>query len=162
MGKPYKRNKRGGSRHVQLLEWLQACPAWASLKPGPRALYVELKRRFNGSNNGSIVLSHRDAAKALNTHRNTVGGWFDVLEERGFIHAVRGHCLGPSGIGESAHWALDELPTDDGKPARKTFMRWDEKKNPRTKIVTGRHKNCDGDAEISRTNDPPVLKIVTG
>ena len=36
----------------------------AALKPGPRALYVELKRRYNGVNNGSIYLSHRDASKA--------------------------------------------------------------------------------------------------
>lgn len=36
-----------------------------TLKPGPRALYAELKRRYNGSNNGRIFLSHRDAANAL-------------------------------------------------------------------------------------------------
>jgi hypothetical protein len=58
---------------TRLPEWLQRSEAWATLKPGPRALYVELKRRFMGSNNGRIVLSHRDAAKALNVHRNTVG-----------------------------------------------------------------------------------------
>lgn len=122
--KPYKVHKRGSGRHVQLPEWLQASPAWASLKPGPRALYIELKRRYNGSNNGLIILSHRDAANALCAHRNTMCVWFAELEERGFIHATRGHCLGPAGIGEAAHWALDELPTQDGKPARKAFMRW--------------------------------------
>ena len=53
------------------------------MKPGPRALYVELKRRFNGSNNGAIYLSHRDAAVALNVHRNTVGPMFRELERRG-------------------------------------------------------------------------------
>ena len=73
VGKPYKSNKRGTGRHVQLPEWLQASQAWATLKPGPRALYIEMKRRFNGSNNGRILLSHRDAAKALVVHRNTVG-----------------------------------------------------------------------------------------
>ena len=64
--KPYKKHKRGAGRHVQLPEWLQSSKAWATLKPGPRALYVELKRRYNGVNNGRIHLSHRDAAKALN------------------------------------------------------------------------------------------------
>ena len=78
-GRQYKAKKKGAGRHVQLPEWLQSSPAWATLKPGPRALYLELKRRYNGVNNGSIYLSHRDAAKALNIHRNTVGRWFEEL-----------------------------------------------------------------------------------
>lgn len=142
MKKPYKRGKRGAGRHVQLPEWLQASHAWATLPPGPRALYIELKRRFNGSNNGQIFLSHRDAAKALNCHRNTVGGWFHQLEERGFIFMTQAPHLGPSGVGQASVWGLGELPTPDGRAARKDFMRWEPKKNPRTKNMTGRHKKC--------------------
>jgi hypothetical protein len=81
--KKYKHYKRGAGRHVQLAEWVQASEAWATLKPGPRALYIELKRRFNGSNNGRIILSHRDSARALNVDKNTVGGWFEELQLRG-------------------------------------------------------------------------------
>lgn len=84
--KPYKHAKKGAGRHVQLPEWLQASEAWGTMQPGPRALYIELKRRFSGGNNGEIYLSHRDAAKLLNVHRNTVGPWFNELQERGFIH----------------------------------------------------------------------------
>ncbi|WP_085307659.1 hypothetical protein [Planktotalea arctica] len=122
--KPYKKGKKGAGRHVQLPEWLQACEAWATLKPGPRALYVEIKRRYNGNNNGRIVLSHRDAAKALHVHRNTVGPWFRELEERGFIRMTQAPYLGPSGVGQSSHWALDEMQGADMKPARKAFMAW--------------------------------------
>lgn len=134
--KPYKRHKRGSGRHVQLHEWLQASPAWGSLKPGPRALYIELKRRFNGSNNGAIILSHRDAAKALSVNRNTVGPWFRELEERGFIEMTQPPHLGPAGIGKASVWALCELPTCDGRPAEKRFMRWQEKKKPRIRNGT--------------------------
>jgi hypothetical protein len=88
--KPYKHKKRGVGRFVQLPEWVQATEAWATLPPGPRALYIELKRRFNGTNNGDIYLSHRDAAAALAVHRNTVGPWFNILEERGFIRKREG------------------------------------------------------------------------
>lgn len=141
MAKQYKRHKRGGAgRHVQLPEWLQASEAWATMKPSPRALYIELKRRFNGSNNGSIFLSHRDAAMALNVHRNTVGPMFRELERRGFIRMTRAPHLGPSGIGEASVWALEELPTPDGKLAGKAFMRWNEKQNPRTKSRPACHK----------------------
>ena len=132
-GKPYKGHKKGAGRFVQLPEWLQASEAWASLKPGPRALYIEMKRLFNGGNNGRIILSHRDAALALGVHRNTVGPWFDALQERGFIRMTRAPCLGPSGVGQTSHWALEELPTDNMKSAPKAFMAWRQNKSPAQK-----------------------------
>ena len=131
--KPYKHHKRGVGQHVQLPEWLQASEAWATLRPGPRALYIELKRRYNGSNNGRIRLSHREAAVSLNVHRNTVGLYFDELQDRGFICMAAGPCLGPSGVGQTALWVLGEAPTNDMKPAGKAFMRWTENKIPAQK-----------------------------
>ena len=131
MGKPYKSKKKGAGRHVQLPEWLQASEAWATLKPGPRALYVELKRRYNGTNNGRIFLSHRDAAKALNvTMKDTVTGYFKELSERCFITTTKGGHLGPSGIGQAAKYALQEEPLH-GKPAAKGFIAWRSKTEAR-------------------------------
>ena len=142
------RGKGKATKHVQLPEWVQASEAWKTLKPGPRALYIELKRRFNGRNNGHIILSHRSAAAALNVNRNTVGSYFSALVERGFIRETRGHCLGPSGVGEAAHWALEELPLCEGQAPPKSFMRWRqgdrEKQNPRTKNRTPRPEKQDG------------------
>jgi len=122
--KRYKSNKKGAGRHVQLPEYLQATRAWANLKVGPRALYIELKRRYNGYNNGSIILSHRGAAEALNVHRNTPGRWFTELERRGFICLEQAPHLGSSGIGKASIWRLTELPSADGKPATKEFVSW--------------------------------------
>jgi hypothetical protein len=122
--RPYKSKKRGFARFVQLHEWMLKTPAWRSLPPGPRALYIEIKRRFNGSNNGEIFLSHRDAADALAVHRNTVGPWFKMLEDRGFIFMTRAPHLGPSGIGQASIWGLSEEPTPDGRPALETFMKF--------------------------------------
>lgn len=157
--KPYKRHKRGTERHVQLPEWVQASEVWATMKPGPRALYIELKRRFNGSNNGEIFLSYRDAACTLNVHRNTLGAWFDKLQERGFI-TTPPH-LGPSGIGQASKWALEEMPAQNGKPAGKAFMRWREKQKPRTKNRTSRHNGCDAEPEINAHEAATVLNFVT-
>lgn len=137
LGKSYKHQKKGTGRHVQLPEWLQATEAWSTLAPGPRALYVELKRRFNGSNNGQIIFSHREAAAALNVHRNTVGPWFAELEGRGFICMTQAPHLGPSGIGKASVWALGELTTWDGKPASKGFMDWRQIKTPAQKTGQG-------------------------
>lgn len=162
MAKSYKHHKKGrAGRHVQLPEWLQASEAWATMKPGPRALYIELKRRFNGSNNSTIYLSHRNAAVALNVHRNTVGPMFRELERRGFIRLVVAPHLGPSGIGEASVWALEELSAQDGKPAGKAFMRWSEKQNPCTKIVPLRHKKEDAKDATEAENHQTVTKYVT-
>lgn len=131
MVKSYKIHKRGGGeKHVQLSEWLQRSEAWATMKPGPRALYIELKRRFNGSNNGLIYLSHRDAAKAINVSKNTIATMFRELEERGFIRLTQRPHLGPSGIGKASIWELEELPVGDGKPAKKSFMKWKVRSTP--------------------------------
>ena len=161
VGKTYKSQKKGAGRHVQLSEWLQASEAWATLKPGPRALYIEVKRRFSGVNNGRVILSHRDAASAMNVHRNTVGPWFRELETRGFIRMTQAPHLGPSGVGMTSHWALEELPTDDLKPATKSFMSWRENQNPRTNDRTTRHQKQDTDVKTRAIQRRTVLKIVT-
>lgn len=147
--KPYKRQKRGGGRHVHLSEYLQASAAWATMKPGPRALYVELRRRYNGANNGDIFLSHRDAALALNVHRNTATEYFADLVERGFIRMTVGPHLGPSGIGQASKWALEDEATMDGKAALKTFQSWKPVEEPRPKNRTGRPKKQDAPPDIA-------------
>ena len=141
--------------------WLQKSEAWATLPPGPRALYVELKRRFNGTNNGEIILSHRDAATALKVHRNTVGPWFKELEERGFITMTQAPHLGPAGIGKASVWALSEVSGANGKPADKAFMSWREKQKPRTKNRTPRHNICDSQSAKCGKKPATVLKFVT-
>ena len=160
-GRSYKRGKRGAGRHVQLPEHLQATAAWRDLKAGPRALYIELKRRYIGSNNGRIILSHRDAADALNAHRNTVGNWFKELEEHGFIAMTHAPHLGPSGIGLAAQWALQELPTCDGRAPTMGFRHWKPRQNPRTKTVTARHNECDTEGSSGSYTPSDGTKIVT-
>ncbi|SLN64103.1 hypothetical protein ROA7450_03380 [Roseovarius albus] len=132
MSKYYKKGKKGAGRFVQLPEWLLSSEAWRTMKPGPRALYIELKRLYNGGNNGAIYLSHRDAAKALAVGRDTVAQYFVGLIERGFIKVTKGHCLGPSGVGQAASYALTEEALN-GAAATKEFMSW-KKQNPRRKI----------------------------
>jgi DNA-binding transcriptional regulator YhcF (GntR family) len=129
---------------ITLIKIFISSPAWRSLTPTARVLYVELKRRYNGSNNGDITLSHREAVKALNLHRNTVGKHYKELQVAGFIEETEGYCLGPSGVGETSKGLLTEVPSEDKKPAKKTFTRQQENQKPRTKSVQGRHINRDG------------------
>lgn len=134
--KAWNRKKGRNNPHfVKLDNWLQNSEAWTTMKPGPRALYVEVKRRFFGLNNGEIFLSHRDAAKALNVSPDTATGYFKELAERGFITVTQGGHLGPSGVGRATKWALQEEPLN-GKPATKGFMSWRQNQNPVQKTRT--------------------------
>lgn len=137
-GKRGRTSKHGGKHFVQLPEWVLSSAAWRDLSVGARSLYIELKRRYKGFNNGAVRLSHREAAKALGVHRNTVGAWFRELEAHGFIRQLEGPCLGPSGIGQTARWALDEHDTHtDGRKALKRFMDWrPDTEAPHKKQVT--------------------------
>lgn len=98
------------SGFVKLDESLLSSEAWRYLRCGPRALYIELKRRFNGHNNGEIYLSHRDASDLLNVARNTVAGFFKELESVNLIEASEVHKPGPSGVGKATKYYLTELP----------------------------------------------------
>ena len=122
----YKKHKRGTPQFVMLYNWMIDSEAWLDLKAQPRALYLLIKRRFNGSNNGEIYLSHREAAKLLNMHRNSIGKYFEVLIEHGFLKQRTMPHLGPSGVGQSSKWELTELPVNH-RPATKEFMRWTKK-----------------------------------
>ena len=124
--RPYKQHKKGTPQFVMLYNWMIDSEAWLDLKAQPRALYLLIKRRFNGNNNGEIYLSHRDAAQLLNMHRNSIGRYFDILIEHGFLKQTSRPHLGPSGVGQSSKWELTELSVNQ-RPATKEFMRWRKK-----------------------------------
>jgi DNA-binding IclR family transcriptional regulator len=98
--------------------------AWASLSPQDRAVYVELRRRFNGRNNGRIGLSVREAAELCRMNRDTAAKSFRKLEETGFIEMVT-----PGGFTRkdrhSTEWRLTtDLCDVTGAAASKAFQRW--------------------------------------
>src|SRR5262249_61348945 len=66
-----KRYRDQGERYVQLRFWLLNSPAWQSLPPAARALYIEMVKRYNGSNNGRIFMAVRDAAELICVSKNT-------------------------------------------------------------------------------------------
>ena len=58
------RSKRRG-KFVALGNGLLTSAAWRSLSGGAIRYYIELRRRFNGMNNGELHLSVREAVDAL-------------------------------------------------------------------------------------------------
>ena len=63
---------------------------WKSLTPSAKLLYIYLKSRYNGSNNGEIQLHYSElkGIKGLSSN-NTVAKAFQELEKKGWIKKTR-------------------------------------------------------------------------
>ena len=121
-GQDHRGRSRKGERFVKLDHWLLKTPAWQALGPVARAIYVELAQRYNGSNNGEIALSVRDAAKLVHVAKDTATKAFRELEDKGFV--IRVVCgsfnwkLRHATTWELTAYAMGEIPPS------KQFARW--------------------------------------
>lgn len=98
--------------------------AWRSLKPSARAVYLEVARVYNGSNNGTLAVSVRGLAERCNINKDTAGAALKVLEESGFIV-----CTTPGGFSRktphAAEWRLTDWRCDKtGAVPTKAFQNW--------------------------------------
>src|SRR5215213_10323914 len=92
---PRRHNARGRStteRFVSLPHYMLRSPAWRSLSPAARSVFIELAAIYNGSNNGRLALSARDAAEAVGCSKDTAARASVELVAKGFIEcSSRGH-----------------------------------------------------------------------
>jgi hypothetical protein len=112
-------------RYVMLRYWLLKSQAWNSLSGNARALYVEIARRYNGSNNGRISYSTREAGQSLHISPCTAGRLLRVLQDRGFIVCTKRGAFSLKTTKDASEWALTEYDCDHPPAhATKDFMRW--------------------------------------
>ncbi len=111
-----------GPRFLQLHHYLLHCEAWRSLKPVRRSIYIEIAQRFNGSNNGEISFSVREAASCVHCSKDTASEAFHELEEKGFI---RRNICGSFNykLRHATTWILTQHP-HNGESPTKDFMKW--------------------------------------
>ena len=123
-----RRNKNGrsiyGPPFVQLFRFMLDCEAWQSLTTQERAVYVVLATRYNGTNNGRLALSVRDAAREANVAKDTSARALLTLVERGFTE-----CVTPGGFSRktphAAEWRLTAYRCDvTATLPSKAFVRW--------------------------------------
>ena len=155
-----KRNKEKTPRHVRLYHWLLRSEAWQSLSPNARALYIEIAARYNGSNNGRIHFSIREAADVLGIGKNAAAKALAQLQERGFIVVAKRGGFNLRYKNQMAtEWRLTEFSCDITNTfASKNFLRWSPEKHftvpvrGQTVPVRGQLGTCEGtaDAKISR------------
>lgn len=117
--------RRPGSvvvRHVRIHHWLMRSAAWKSLSCDARAVFIELYALFDGSNNGRMFLSIRDAASRVNVGKTTAAAALMQLVDRGF---VRPNVKGAFTLKQrhATSWVLTEFE-HAGQLATKDFMGW--------------------------------------
>lgn len=95
--------------------------AWRSLSGSAIKVWVELRSRYNGRNNGDLSLSHSEAEDLLAMGRGTVNRAFKLLEERGFIRKTRQGCRQAR---LATLWAVTDRPLRIGEPATNDWQRW--------------------------------------
>ena len=76
-------------RYFQLHHYMMKTEAWLALSAAARAVYLQIGFRYNGSNNGTLRLSVRDAASECNIAINTASRAFKELIDLGFIEGTR-------------------------------------------------------------------------
>lgn len=106
--------------------FLLKCEAWRSLSLVARSIYVELCAVYNGTNNGSLILSARQIAERMPVHRTTATRGFQELQQKGFIVAVRPAGFNmKTGVKRATEWRLTRHYCNVTQTAAsKEFMRW--------------------------------------
>jgi len=95
-------------RHIRLHRWLMDSVAWQTLDTASRSLLVELYALYNGSNNGFLFLSLREAARRANLNKDTAGRGFKTLQDRGFIRRRADEPV-HFNLREARYWILTEF-----------------------------------------------------
>ncbi len=83
-------------------------------------VWLELRSRFHGFNNGELHVSLDEAAKLLGISKTTAKRAFDELEEKGFIiKRKQGHWYGR----QATEWQVTDQKYKD-QPATRDWQKW--------------------------------------
>lgn len=123
----HKGRNRNGNRFLSLEHWMMETEAWRSLSPATRCVYIEIAARYNGSNNGQIPLSVREAAALCNIARDTAMRALTELQHKGLIREIKAGSFNLK-VRHATEWALTAHPLNGELPT-KDFVRWSRSAN---------------------------------
>ena len=111
-------------RFIKLTYPLIESEAWRWLRPISKAVYIELRRRYNGLNNGKISLSLSEAAHILKASKSSISTALKQLETHGFIKLIKkGYFTGRM----ASEFALTDEQLD-GYPPTREWRQWQPRK----------------------------------
>lgn len=115
----------GGEQFLALAYGCLNSPAWRSLSGAAVKVYLEIRSRYNGHNNGKISLSLEEGAKLLGLGKATVARALAELQEKGFlVLRKQGHWYGR----KASEYEVTDRPRD-GYPATHAWKAWQPPKN---------------------------------
>ena len=79
----------GGEQYVPLGYPMLRSPAWRSLSGAAVKLFLEIRSRYDGRNNGKLSVSQDEGARLLAIGKATVARAFEELEAKGFLTLTR-------------------------------------------------------------------------
>ena len=160
-----RHNKTGrsssGPSFVQLHNFMMEAPAWRSLSPQARIVYLEIARLYKGANNGQLALGVRTAAERAGVNKDTASKCFKALMDRGFIE-----CAQPAAFNTNnrlaAEWRLTMYRCDrTGQAPTKAFMKWTPTAEQRPKSGTAKSET-EGQTAPKFVVPVPSLRTIPG
>ncbi len=116
-------------RFLSINQYLLKSVAWNSLSATARAVYVEMAKKYYGSNNGRIAYSVREAKAELNIGQATASRALLDLQDRGFIVLMKRGAFTLK-VRHASEWRLSDLICNvTGDLPTRDFMRWTPDKN---------------------------------
>jgi biotin operon repressor len=79
----------GDGQYAQISYDFLRSAAWRSLSGAASKVFLELRTRFHGANNGRLILSLEEASNLLGIGKATVQRALDELQEKGFVIRTR-------------------------------------------------------------------------
>ena len=151
MGKSNKR--KGEGQYAPLPYGLLKSDAWRSLSGPALKVFLELHTRFNGSNNGKLVLSYSEASDTLHMGRASVRRAFEDLVEKGFVVLEREG----NWYHRRAHeWRLITKPVQTAKGRIPPTNDWHKYRASKTKV--GSDLDHQRGSVVPYQNRKPVLR----
>ena len=139
-----KSNSKGRSttdgQYIRLHRGVTESAAWKDMTTDARCLVLAIWERHNGTNNGHISFSHREAVIVLKRGTDKTRQAFKDAQEHGFLIAkTKGSFDWKVGAGEgkATEWELTTEPCGN-QLAKKPYKKWQPKQTAVTKVGTER------------------------
>ena len=120
--------------------------AFQHLSADATRVYLFMRKRYNGANNGCVIFSWRDAMAALRSGCDRAGKALRELRTKGFVKLRAPGKPGPN-IRPAGEWQLTAFECG-GQPASKDFVRWRPEQLPTPETGTPRTQNRCGYSDI--------------
>lgn len=110
----------GEGQYAPLSYQLLQSPAWRGMTGAGVKLYLEIRSRFNGANNGKISLSWDEAARLLHVGKATIQRAIAEIDTRGFAKMTK---AGQWHGRQATLWRVTDRPCD-GHLATHDWKAW--------------------------------------